>query len=426
MSETLFSEVRQKLEPYKKELAISVSLSIPFFLFIFLSWIKGDFSALDPSYWISVISYNIAIIIGLWLVLSNRTIQLSPLILVYGIGLSLIILVVFNNLVFSGDITQGVIVGSKLLWEGENPYIVEKVPHASPDSPNFRWTTYAYLPVDLLTYTILLGGMHTVSSLILGTNIPDSLHDFIPGFTPMGILLSNLLFLTISIFLIWKILEIEFNQAILLGFAFFTILMWNNVCLAQTLFFAGWYFHKRGQTNLTVFFWSLSMLAKYFAGIFIVAYIIDYLRKKEFTESILKIMIPIILTFVFLLPFGLVEVLKSTVFFYNTDERILDGSFGGSIVSELVLFLGMENIVWVFTLIGFSCILVIAFLISNLYQRLIVSSLLALCVISGISAQFFPMILFIFIISRRLLLFEEKEQFADRKVWNTNESSSSS
>ncbi len=177
---------------------------------------------------------------------------------------------------------------------------------------------------------------------------------------------------------------------------------------------------------MTVFFWTLSMLAKYFAGIFIVAYVIDYLRRKEFIDSIIKIMIPVIMTFIFFFPFGIIKVLESTVFFYNTEERILDGSFGGSIVSELVLFLGLENIVWVFTLIGFLCILIIAFLISDLNQRLIVTSLLALCVISGISAQFFPMILFIFIISNQLLLFEKNKQLVDRKIGNTDESGSSS
>ncbi|MFX0171964.1 MAG: hypothetical protein ACFE9L_08595 [Candidatus Hodarchaeota archaeon] len=358
--------------------------------------------------------------------LSNRTLQVTPLILSYAIGLSVLILVVFNSIAFSGDITQGVIAGSKLLWEGKNPYIVEEVPHASPGSPNFRWTTYAYLPVDLITYTILLGGMHTVSSFILASNIPETMQDFIPGFTPMGIFLSNMLFLVISTFLIQKILEIDFKHAILLGFAFFTILIWNNVCLTQTLFFAGWYFHTRGHSNMTVFFWTLSMLTKYFTGIFIVAYIIDYLRKTEFIDSIIKTLIPVIMTFIFSLPFGLIEVFKSTVLFYNTEERILDGSFGGSIVSELVLFLGLENIVWVFILIGFFCILVIAFLISDLHQRLIVTSLLALCVISGISAQFFPMILFIFIVSKRLLLFEKDKQFANREIRNANESSSSS
>jgi hypothetical protein len=426
LSESYLADVREKLESYKIELVIGLSFSVPFFLFILFAVFSGDFSVLDPSYWIGVIAYNIAIVIGLWLVLSNRTLQLTPLILLYAVGLSVLLLVVFNSIVFSGDITQGVIAGSKLLWEGKNPYIVEEVPHASPGSPSFRWTTYAYLPVDLITYTILLGGMHTISSFILGTNIPETLHDFVPGFTPMGIFLSNMLFLVISIFLIQKILEIEFKHALLLGFAFFTVLIWNNVCLAQTLFFAGWYFHTRGHSNMTVFFWTLSMLTKYFTGIFIVAYIIEYLRKSEFIDIIIKIVIPVVISITVSLPFGLIEVFKSTVLFYNTEERILDGSFGGSIVSELVLFLGLENIVWFFTFIGFFCILVIALRISDLHQRLIVTSLLALCVISGISAQFFPMILFIFIISKRLLLFEKDKQFADREIRNANESSSSS
>lgn len=413
MTEFRFSEVKQKLESYKLELIISISITIPIFLFILFALLESDFTILDHSYWISVVAYNIVIVVGVWFVNSNRTLHLSPVILIYGIGLFILIQIVFLIPFFTGDITQGVITGSKVLWEGENPYVVEKVPHAQPDSPDFRWTTYPYLPVDLLTYTVLLGGMNTVSSILVNLIIPANLTGILPGFNLLGFLLINICLMVISIVLIWKILEIKFKYAFLLGLIFFIILLWNNVCLAQTLFFAGWYFHKRNQPNFTIFFWTLSMLSKYFAGIFIVAYIVHYLRKKEYRVSLPKISIPIIMTFVFLIPFGIMNVLGSTVFFYNSEERTLDGSMGGSIVSELVLWLNLENMVWIFTLIGFACILVIAFLISNLYQRLITTSLCALLVISGISAQFFPMILFIFVFMKKVIFFPTPTQIRD-------------
>jgi len=119
------------------------------------------------------------------------------------------------------------------------------------------------------------------------------------------------------------------------------------------------------------------------------------------------------------IPFGLVDVLKSTVFFYNTEERILDGSFGGSIVSELVLFFNLENIVWVFTLLGFFIILIIAFLIKDLHQRLVITSCLALCVITGISAQFIPTICFILIIAGQILIFQQQKALnVDEQAFN--------
>ncbi|MFX0211700.1 MAG: hypothetical protein ACFFDT_37330 [Candidatus Hodarchaeota archaeon] len=411
MPEQVFSKIRIKLEDFRVEILIGASFSVPILLFILIAWIRGDFTIVDHTYWISVIAYNLAIIAAILVGLSNRTLKISPVILYYAIGLSLFAMTVFNQIMFAGDITQGVIAGARILWEGENPYVVEKVPHAKPNSPGeFRWTTYAYLPVDLLTYTILLGLMNTISSLVLGGEIPTQFHDFIPGFSPMGIFLANLLFMVISIFLIQKILEIDLKNAILLGTTLFLILLWNNVCLAQTLFIAGWYFHKREQNYITVVFWTLSMLTKYFTGIFIVAYIVDYLRKKEFVKSLIMAFITVILTFIFIFPFGVIQVLKSTVFFYNTEERILDGSFGGSIVSELVLLLNLVDIVWIFTLFGFLCILIIALLIEDLHQRCIITSLLALCVITGMSPQFFLMIVFIFIVSTRILLFVPDEE----------------
>ncbi len=252
----------------------------------------------------------------------------------------------------------------------------------------------------------MLGGMNLFSSLISGPEIPF----YLPGFNEMGILVTNSLLMVISIYLIKDILEVRWKQAILLGSLFFVVLIWNNVCLAQALFIAGWYFHKRKQTNLTVFFWSLSMLSKYFAGIFIVAYIIEYLRKQEYIEVLIKTAIPTILSIIVCLPFGIFDVLNSTVFFYNTEQRILDGSFGGSIVSELVLFLHHENIVWVYTFIGFFIILIIALLLKDLFQRLVVISCLALFVITGISAQFLPIIAFILILSGQIILFSSPER----------------
>jgi hypothetical protein len=227
----------------------------------------------------------------------------------------------------------------------------------------------------------------------------------------MGILITNLLLATISIWLLYDILEIQWKQAALLGGLFFILLIWNNVCLAQALFIAGWYFHKREQTNLTILCWSLSMLSKYFAGIFIVAYIIEYLRKQEFIEATVKATIPAVLSIIASLPFGIMNVLNSTVFFYSTEERILDGSFGGSLVSELVLFLNHEDIVWIYTLIGFFIILIVAFLLKDLFQRLVVTSCLALFVITGISAQFLPIITLILILSGQISLFPESKKY---------------
>ncbi len=410
MVDTGVSEGKQRHSYYKIEFLIGILLSIPILLFVLFALIKDDFTILDHSYWVSIIVYNFAICIALWLNHSNRTLDLSPIILIYGLGLSIFLLAIYLEPFFTGDITEGVIAGSKVLWEGENPYLVEKVPHARPDSPEFRWTTYPYLPVDLLFYTIILGGMSIFSSILQNLLIPDLLVGILPGFNLTGFLITNLSLMGISIFLIMKILEIKFKYALLLGLVFFIILLWNNICFAQTLFFLGWYFHKRNQPNLTIFCWTMSMLAKYFAGIFIVAYIINYIRKKEYRESMIQTIIPVIMAVFFIVPFGLINVLKSTIFFYNSEQRTLDGSMGGSIVSELVLWLNLENIIWIFTLIGFILILIIAFLISNLYQRLITTSLLALLVISGISAQFFPMILFVFIYSNKINFFPVTKQ----------------
>jgi len=419
MSEKRVSRVQRMLKQYKIELLVGGLISIPMFLFILIALIMNDFSILDHSYWIGVLAYNIAIIFGVWFALSKHHLNLSFSVVYYIIVLSALLFFVFRDLAFTGDITLGVIDGATALWNGINPYTENVVRHAVPNVPHdFRPSTYAYLPVDLLTYSLLLGSMNFISSLLVGSEVPE----FLPGFNAMGILLSNLLFFSISIYLIRYILQSEKKRAFALTLAFFTILIWNNVCLAQTLFFAGWYFQKKEQTNLTITFWTLSMLAKYFAGIFIMAYIVEYVRKKEIVESCVKSAIFGCLSLLFLLPFGIMEVLNSTVFFYNSEERIADGSLGGSLISELVLFLQLESIIGVFTLLGFMFILLVAFYLSDLYTRLVVSSLLALLVISGISAQFFPMIVFILILSNKITFFDKNNE----KIFQTLHETSNS
>ncbi len=415
MAETLLSNLQNKINLYKTELFIILFAAIPTSLFIVFAWIKGDFLVLDHSYWIGVVAYNLVLFYGIWFAQTKKTLKLSEGILYVGIAITLILYTAFREIIFTGDITQGVITGARMLWEGKNPYVVAEVPHAQPYPPGgFRYETYAYLPVDLLSYAVLLGSLNFVSTVIAGTDIPV----FLPGFNEMGILVTNLALMCVSIYLLKDILEIRWKQAVALGVFLFLILIWNNVCLAQTFFIAGWYFHKREQTNLVIFFWSLSMLSKYFAGIFIVAYIVEYLRKQEYMEVLIKSGIAGVLSIIVSLPFGIMNVLKSTVFFYNTEERILDGSFGGSIFSEIILFLQLEDIIWLFTIMGFSIILIIAIMIDDLFQRLVITSCLALFVITGISAQFLVVITLILIISGQILLFEGQKQYSHSEFSN--------
>jgi hypothetical protein len=336
--------------------------------------------------------------------------KISEGILYVGIAITLILLITFREIVFTGDITQGVIVGARVFWEGKNPYDVAEIPHAVPNIPGeFHFGTYAYLPVDLLSYALFLGGLKLIFSPFTLLDLPFPF----PGINEMGILVTNLILMCVSIYLLKEILEIKGRQAAVLGTFLFLILIWNNVCLAQTFFIAGWYFHKKKQTNLVIFFWSLSMLSKYFAGIFIVAYIIEYLRKQEWIEVIIKGMIAGGLSILVSLPFGIMEVLNSTVFFYNTEERILDGSFGGSIFSELILFFKFEDNIWLFTVVGFSIILVVAIILKDLFQRLVITSCMALFVITGISAQFLTFIILILLLAGQIVLFVGQKQYRE-------------
>ena len=406
MKNLRLSSLQRLFRQHKSEVYITLFTLAIIISFIGYAWIKGDFNVLDHSYWVGIIAFNIVLVFCIWLTFSKQPLQLSEGILYIGLFFTFLLTIVFRDIAFTGDITQGVIKGAEMFWEGKNPYTVAEVPHAQPYPPGgFRYVTYAYLPVDLLSYAFLLGFFNFIASLLFPSEIPW----FLPGFNELGLLVVNLSFMLISIIFLKKIYDLSSKQATLLSSVMFTILIWNNVCLALMFFIVGLYFHKNDQSTLTIVSWSLSMLSKYFAGIFIVAYLIEYLRKQEYLEVIIKGAVVAIMSILVSIPFGIYEVLKSTVLFYNTEERILDGSFGGSLVSELVLFLKLEDIVWLFTLTGFMIILVIGLFLSDLFQRLVIMSCLALFVITGISAQFIPMIVLILMASGKILIFEQQE-----------------
>lgn len=402
--EILYSFVRD----HRFEFLFIILLSGPFTLFFLIGLFIGNLDILDHSYLVSLFSYNGAIILAVLLVFKGFKTKISISLLYFIIIFSIIVLFIWRDIAFAGDITQAVIVGSKMLILGKNPYTVPEVPHAN-GTGGFRNTTYPYLPADLLTYTFLLGIMDTIASVIkIVINI-----DFLPGFNELGFLISNLIFMLISIFVITKIFDISIKEASLLGMSMFIILLWNNICLCMMFFIIGWYFYKNERNALTALFLSLSMLTKYFTGIFIVAFILEFLLTKRFKEMITYSFIPALLTLIMIFPFGIIETLKSTVFFYSSEDRMLDGSLGGSLFSEIALFTNTVQFIGVYMILGFAFILVISLLIKDLYTRMIISSLLSLLVISGMSAQVFPMIAFIFILSNQIILFENQLKDVD-------------
>ncbi|MFW9778566.1 MAG: hypothetical protein ACFFE8_06895 [Candidatus Heimdallarchaeota archaeon] len=399
-------KIQNRVEPYKKEIITGLLITLPVLVFAIVAFMYGDFFQIGTHYPISeytaVFAYNLVIVVGLLFALSDKRFRFSKGILYYILGIAVVFLILFNQGFFGGDITLSIIDATQLLWGGQNPYVVPAVRHAEPNNPGvFRLGTYAYLPVDLVLYTALLGSFHTIASFILGGAAPD----FIPGFNVQGIVLANMIFLVISYIIIRKTLEITGREALLLTLVLFIPVIWNNVCLTQMLFLAGCYFQQRNEPKYAVLFWTLSMLTKYFTGIFIVALLVKSVKEFDLANGLKLFSEMILLTSSFFILFGPIEVLNSTVLFYNTPERVLDGSFGGSAVAEFVLFFGLLDVVWIFTLVGLFCILLVAFLIDDVYKRMIVTSLLSLFVITGIAAQFLPMILYVFILSNRILFF---------------------
>ncbi|MHA2092789.1 MAG: hypothetical protein ACW98K_18235, partial [Candidatus Kariarchaeaceae archaeon] len=198
------SSLQRLLRQHKSEVYITLFVLAITISFIGYAWIKGDFNVLDHSYWIGIIAYNIVLAYGVWLTFSKRSLQLSEGILYVGLFFTFLLGFFFRDIIFTGDITQGVIKGAEMFWEGKNPYTVAEVPHAQPYPLPPRYVTYAYLPVDLLSYAVLLGILNFISSIFTPSEVPW----FLPGFNELGILIVNLTLMIVSIYILKTIYEL--------------------------------------------------------------------------------------------------------------------------------------------------------------------------------------------------------------------------
>ncbi|MFX0120138.1 MAG: hypothetical protein ACFE9A_12210 [Candidatus Hodarchaeota archaeon] len=390
---------RLKKNPFLKEnwanLFFILIIAIPFSLF-FVQGVLYGFDELEHSgitgVFISAVFYNLFIILLVVFILTNIKLRLSPTLLYLGLIFLAAFFLIYLPAMYGGDVNQVVYTGAQCLWEGKNPYDPNKlyIQHGSPTGAgDFHAGTYPYLPVDLISYGLILGILNLISSFLINGDVPF----WLPGFNNFGLTLANLIFISISGLFAYHLFPKDRFQGPILAFLLMVSFIWSSAPLMMLYAIIGFYFYESSYKHkdyLAILFFTLSALSKYFSAIFLVAIWITYLHERNWEKILATPGIPFLGFLIVAFPFNIIWVFQETVLFYNSSRRYIeDGSLGGTIVAEFAKAFNLIEIIGVLTLIGLVLIFILGLIIKkNTRLRLVVMSLLSLLVINSFALPF--------------------------------------
>jgi hypothetical protein len=403
-----------------------IIIAIPFSIF-FIQGLLYGFDELEHSgvtgLFVSALFYNLFIVLLVIFILGNIKLRLSPTLLYLGLLFIIVFFIAYLPAMYGGDVNQVVYTGAQCLWEGKNPYdpIELHIQHGSPTGAGvFHEGTYPYLPVDLLSYGLILGIFNLISSFLISGEVPI----WLPGFNDLGLTLANLILMIASAVFTYLLFPEDRFQGPILAFLAMVPFVWSSAPLMMFYAIIGFYFYQSSsqyRDYFVILFFTLSALSKYFAGVFLVAIWITFIHQKDWKKVIAAPGIPFLGFLIVSFPFNIFWVFESTVVFYNSERRhIEDGSLGGTIVAELAKMFDLIGIIGILTAIGLCLIFILGLSIrKNTNLRIVVMSLLSLLVINSFALPFLAISIFAVILFDYILITSSQ-----RKTLETVESGS--
>jgi len=245
----------------------------------------------------------------------------------------------FQYLERSHDVDDAVQSAVENFLDGTNPY-------ASPVVPRFKemghftliggygdeeivWAIgpYNYLPLDLLFYS----GSYLAFGF-LGS--------------PAWFVAVNMLLSSIALIILNRLAQVRWSLFLPVAGCAVLILAFDNSSLTLLLMVCAIYVRERSRTHqeaLSILVFGIATLTKVFAAIPLVVLLIYDLQKhvkvkdiRKIVESFVSLAICAVVAIVLLIPFGIANVLDSTVFIYSSGETRDDRPMGGTILSELI------------------------------------------------------------------------------------------
>lgn len=239
----------------------------------------------------------------------------------------------FDHFEDSHDIDNAVDAATGHFLRGGNPYadeVVPRFPEIYHGSARMLVNgTYNYLPLDLLIYS----GMKQVFSF-LGT--------------PYWFIAANGIFAAIAGFFYWRMTRL--NPLILFPVAasIFIVFSFDNVCLTSVFILAGMMlFYKPERTGnemlLALLLFGLASLTKILAVVVLATFILVYAqlairgRSKGFASlTAVYCMGMLGIALAIIAPFGVNNVIDSTIFFHADPALRIDTAMGGTPLYHLL------------------------------------------------------------------------------------------
>jgi hypothetical protein len=239
----------------------------------------------------------------------------------------------------SHDVDDAVQAAVDGFLDGTNPYESPIVPRfaemghfaiiGGTGDGTIEWAygPYNYLPVDLLVYSaafLLLGGLGS------------------PGW----FVAANVIFTVASFYILNRMLRLKWTTLAPLAGCAAVLLAFDNSSLTLMLMVSAMYLWKTSEfapRQLSIIMLGLATLTKVFAVIPLAVLVLYDLQegigkrdRRLLLQSAAAVAACAVIAIVMIVPFGLSNVLDSTVFIYSSGEVREDRPMGGTILSELI------------------------------------------------------------------------------------------
>ncbi|MFX1253011.1 MAG: hypothetical protein ACFFCZ_15500 [Promethearchaeota archaeon] len=343
--------------------------------------------------------YNLTLFLVLIYFLLRLRYSVSKYLLIFFILIMVFVfLTPWRYFIFQGDLTLGVIDSTTAALNGVNPYFVPVSRHAAVEG-GFRYALYPFPPMDVLSY----GAFYVLFNILTFGLIAQS--------DPLWYMFANIFFSLIAGIFIYHSIEGYPVDKILFWLALILPFIYNNSILAFMYFSVAIYFFQTRDDmtgySLSLLFLALSALSKYYAVLLFFPLLVQKIREKEWIPALITFLIPAITALIVCLPFGLWNVIKSTLLFYGTSERALDGTMRGSLLVEIALLLGLIDFLLILTLASFAIVFgIAAFILRDNDTRLLFVATASLFILSGVEVCFLPFLALLAVILNRVYVGE--------------------
>jgi hypothetical protein len=273
----------------------------------------------------------------------------------------------FDQFSAAHDIPEAVDAGVIDVSHGGNPYVDKVIPRFDTQygvDTKVDFGTYNYLPVDLMVYA----GMHGALGF-LGS--------------PLWFVVSNLMLWGIAFAAFFPFVHIKLRGYIPFAGTCMLFYSFDNAALTALLMVASIYALKRLRSDragiVSIIIMGLAVLTKAYAVVpFIVLFLWllgEQLRLRRVEESVRLAMAgaaSAAIGVLVMVPFGMMNVLNSAVFFHMSTATRAGTSVGGTALAELA----MGSPYYAYIAVGaIVAALLVSLKLRNLYDRIVLASI---------------------------------------------------